>query len=290
MSVISTQKHVERSSLRDTMSEAVSNEKPQVYVLPRRILARVFGAFLLRKQRNVWDDCILANDTLAKQPVIHGMENVPEEGPIVFLPNHYERKDTVWVGWGAIALTSALARQRDRTKLRYMHWVMTDTWADCYIGPFHLNPRYLGWILKGFGDVYGITRMPAHDLPNHRTQRGRSASSLREIFKNLERGACVAVHPEAGGFETLITPPPGAGRVLAAVERQGVTMIPVGVFEENDHLVINIGKPFAANSFNRKSDADAAATAMRTIAELVPMRNRGVWTEQDSSDERLAAD
>lgn len=269
---------------------SVHGQRPQAYVLPRLILLKVLLAFLFRRRRNVWDDCVAANSTLANQPVIRGMEHVPQTGPIVFLPNHYERKDSVWVGWGAIALTAALQRERDRANLRWMHWVMTDTWADCYVGPFHLNPRYLGWILKGFGDVYGITRMPAHDLPNHTQQRGRSASALREIFENLESGACVAVHPEAAGFETLVQPPAGAGRVLSCIERRGVTMIPVGVYEENDHLVINIGQAFAPGSFARKSDVDAADTAMRTIARLIPAHHHGVYADPERDSAAIAAD
>jgi hypothetical protein len=46
------------------------------------------------------------------QPVVVGVERVPAEGPCVLLPNHYERPDHVWVGWGAIVITAALAERR----------------------------------------------------------------------------------------------------------------------------------------------------------------------------------
>lgn len=261
-----------------TGAHTKNHQTEQLYVMPRRILFGVLWAFLMRRQRDIWKDTQSANSTLQRPPIVRGMRNVPDEGPIVFLLNHYERKDKVWVGWGAIGLTSALARERDTAKLRGMHWVMTDTWADCYLGPIHLNPTYLGWILKGFGDVYGITRMPAHDLPNHKDQRGRSASALREIFGRLDRGECVAFHPEAGGFENLIVPPEGAGRLLTTIGRRDVPMIPVGVFEEDDRLILNIGPAFASGAFRGKDDADAAGVAMHAIAQLVPTRTRGAYS------------
>lgn len=257
----------------------VSNP-PQSYELPKPILAKAFWAFLRKKRRDTWSDASRAVRTLTNAPVIHGLQHVPEEGPIVFLPNHYERKDAVWVGWGAMALTDAVARSRDISRLGRMHWVMTDTWADCFIGPFHVNPKYLGWVLKGFGDIYGIIRMPAHDLPNHSSQRNRSARSLLEIFDYLKAGDCVAVHPEAGGFETLIQPPAGAGRVISCLDRRNVTLIPVGIHEENDHLVVNFGAPIEHGIFDGLDDRTSADTIMLRIAALVPEETRGVYAEK----------
>jgi hypothetical protein len=254
--------------------------RPQEYILSRAMLGKAFWAFLRRRKRNTWADATAAIESLEKQPVIHGIEHVPLSGPVAFLPNHYERKDAVWVGWGAMALTTAVARHRKPADLGRMHWVMTDTWADCYVGPFHVDPRYLGWVLKGFGDIYGIIRMPAHDLPNHDQQRGRSASALLEIFDALKNGDCVALHPEAGGFETLIQPPRGAGRVVACLDRRKVPLIPVGVYEEDDHLVINIGAPFAPGAFDGLNDRQSADTTMLTIAGLVPEHTRGVYADR----------
>ena len=263
-----------------TAPEPASSLPPQSYELPKPMLARAFWAFLRGKRRDTWTDASRAISTLQNKPVIHGLQHVPEQGPIVFLPNHYERKDAVWVGWGAMALTEAVARARNVSRLGRMHWVMTDTWADCFIGPFHVDPRYLGWVLKGFGNIYGIIRMPAHDLPNHTTQRNRSARSLLEIFDYLKAGDCVAVHPEAGGFETLIQPPAGAGRVVSCLDRRNVTLIPVGIYEENDHLVVNFGAPIERGTFDGLDDRASADTIMLRIAALVPEETRGVFAER----------
>jgi len=254
--------------------------RPQEYELPRSVLVKALWAFVRHRRRDAWTDAATLIDGLEKQPVIIGAEHLPASGPIAFLPNHYERKDAVWVGWGAMALTTAVHRHADPARLGRMHWVMTDTWADCYVGPFHVNPRYLGWVLKGFGDIYGIIRMPAHDLPNHDQQRGRSAGALLEVFDALKKGDCVALHPEAGGFETLIQPPRGSGRVIGLLDRRKVPLVPVGVYEENDRLVVNIGKPFAPGTFAALTDVQSADTVMLAIAGLVPERTRGDYAER----------
>jgi hypothetical protein len=179
-----------------------------------------------------------------------------------------------------MGLTAAVASARDLSQIGSMHWVMTDTWADCFIGPIHVNPDYLGWVLKGFGDIYGIIRMPAHDLPNHASRRGRSARSLLEIFDYLRAGDCVALHPEAGGFETLIQPPAGAGRVVSCLDRRNVPLIPVGIYEEDDHLVINIGQQIQQGAFVGLDDRTAADQIMLCIAALVPAATRGVYADR----------
>lgn len=263
-----------------TTTVATKSAAAPAYDLPPVMMIKAIWAFIRRRQRSVWNDATTLVEQQSLAPVYLDIENLPERGPFVLIPNHYERKDAVWVGWGAIAMTAEIARVRSRAAVSKLHWVMTDTWADCFIGPFHVAPKYLGWVLKGFGDVYGIIRMPAHDLPNHDLQRPRSASALHEIFDTLDRGECIAVHPEAGGFETLIQPPRGAGRVLACFDRRHVPIVPVGVYEENGHLTIRFGQPLAPGSFLGLSDQDAADTAMLAIAELVPERTRGVYTER----------
>lgn len=264
---------------RRSQSDTPSIKEPS-YDLPLSMILKAIWAFLRKQERNVWNDTTALVKQQSLSPIIHDMEHLPEHGPFVLIPNHYERKDAVWVGWSAIAMTAEIARTRSRASVSKLHWVMTDTWADCYIGPFHVSPKYLGWVLKGFGGVYGIVRMPAHDLPNHDFQRPRSASALHEIFHALDRGECIAVHPEAGGFETLITPPPGAGRVLACFDRRHVPLVPVGVYEADGQLNIRFGEPLAAGTFLGLNDRDAAEKAMLAICSLVPERTRGVYAER----------
>lgn len=269
--------------------EAASADRPPVtvqtpengYELPNRMMAKALFAFFTRRRRDTWQDAATLVDSMQPQPVVHGIENVPERGPFVIMPNHYERKDKVWVGWGAMVLTTAIARARSRENVPAIRWVMTDTWADCYIGPIHVDPRLLGWVLQGFSNVYGIIRMPAHDLPDHDARRAQSGMALRQMLRALDKGQVVAVHPEAGGFETMIEPKPGAGRVLSAFDRRKVPIIPVGVFEQDGRLTVRFGPQMKTGSLARLDDAAAGLLAMRTIAALVPPANRGCYTVPD---------
>jgi hypothetical protein len=251
------------------------------YDLPNSMMARALFAFFTRRRRNTWRDATTLVNGMDPQPVVQGISNVPQSGPFVIMPNHYERKDKVWVGWGAMVITAAIARERDVRNVPMIRWVMTDTWADCFIGPIHVSPGLLGWVLQGFSDVYGIIRMPAHDLPDHDARRAQSGMALRQMLKALDKGQIVAVHPEAGGFETMIEPKPGAGRVLSAFDRRGVPIIPVGVFEQDGRLPVRFGSRMEQGTLARLDDATAGRTAMTTIAALVPPANRGCYTVPD---------
>ncbi len=251
------------------------------YDLPNSMMARALFAFFTRRRRNTWRDATTLVNGMDPQPVVQGISNVPQSGPFVIMPNHYERKDKVWVGWGAMVITAAIARERDVRNVPMIRWVMTDTWADCFIGPIHVSPGLLGWVLQGFSDVYGIIRMPAHDLPDHDARRAQSGMALRQMLKALDKGQIVAVHPEAGGFETMIEPKPGAGRVLSAFDRRGVPIIPVGVFEQDGRLTVRFGSRMEQGTLARLDDATAGRTAMTTIAALVPPANRGCYTVPD---------
>jgi hypothetical protein len=126
-------------------------------------------------------------------------------------------------------------------------------------------------------DLYGIILMPADDIDAF----GRGAA-LRDIFRALSDpvGQVVAFHPEAGGFETLITPPKGIGRVLSVLDRRGVPLIPTGVYEAGGQIHVSFGTVMPAGSLAQLDDAEAAEHVMLRIAQLVPAETRGVFAER----------
>jgi hypothetical protein len=158
---------------------------------------------------------------------------------------------------------------------------MTTTWADCYVGPWRVPPEKLGWVLRGLASVYDLILMPAHDLPTHDVQRLESALALRKIFRSLADSPdqIVALHPEAGGFETMIRPPRGSGRVLAALDRRHIPCIPAGVFECNGRLMVRFGAPLPQGLLADLDDAQAAEQIMYAIAGLVPAGVGGVFAD-----------
>ena len=242
------------------------------YRLPRMMMLRVAVSSLRGRRRDVQRDALALTARMRPQPVIRGIENLPEAGSCVIIPNHYERPDGAWVGWGAIVIAAALADARPN--LAPVRWVMTSTWQDCYLGPLRVPPTYLTWVLRRFAGLYDLILMPAMDDETF----GRGVA-LRTLFHVLDdpRGHVVALHPEAGGFETLIAPPRGMGRVLGAIDRRKIPLIPTGVFEQDGRLTVHFGAPLPTGLIARMDDAKAAQTAMLAIARLVPPANRGVY-------------
>ena len=248
------------------------------YRLPLSITMAAAIASFRNRKRDLRSDTARLVASMPVPPVVTGTEHLPATRPFVILPNHYERPSGVWVGWGAIVITNAIAR--NRTGLFPIRWVMTSTWQDCYLGPKRIDPRYLHWVLRRLSHLYGIILMPAADIDAF----GRGAA-LRELFRALTDpvGQVVAFHPEAGGFETMITPPKGAGRVLSAIDRQGIPMIPTGVFEDAGQLHVSFGAAVPSGTLVRLSDVEAANAVMTRIARLVPERTRGVFADKISA-------
>lgn len=251
------------------------NPNPPRYRLPLKIMLAAVVASVKNQKRDIRTDVKDLVASMPAPPNVEGLENLPESLPFVILPNHYERPSGAWVGWGAIVISHAIARSRPGTFP--IRWVMTSSWQDCYLGPKRIHPKYLHWILRRLSNLYGIILMPADDLEAF----GRGAA-LREIFRALAdpAGQVVAFHPEAGGFETMITPPKGMGRVLTAVDRQHVPLIPAGVFEDDSGFQVRFGKAIDPGSLQDLSDDEATNTVMLRIAALVPERTRGVYANK----------
>lgn len=244
------------------------------YRLPLRVMAAAVVSSFRGRPRSVHEDTRTLVRSMPRVPVVSGLENLPAGPPYVILPNHYERPSGAWVGWGAIVISDAVTRTH--AARHPIRWVMTSSWQDFYIGPKRVHPKYLHWVLRRLSHLYGIILMPADDDEAF----GRGAA-LRCIFKALTSpgGQIVALHPEAGGFETMITPPKGMGRVLAAIDRQRVPMIPAGVCEVDGRFRIRFGAPIEPGSLCRMTDADASRSVMLRIAELVPEATRGEYAE-----------
>jgi hypothetical protein len=244
------------------------------------MVLRAVWAVVRGRRRDLRRDAKELMDGMKPQPIVTGVGNVPGSGSCVLLPNHYERRTGVWVGWGAITITGALCRHRGPGAA--IRWVMTSSWEDCYIGPRRIAPEHVQWVLRKLASLYGIILMSPE--PGRTQSRGHT---LREIFHTLDdpRGHIVALHPEAGGFEELIEPPRGIGRVLAAIEERHVPMFPVAVFEERGRIRVHFGSPLPANCLGGRSDGEAAAAVMLTIARMVPAKMRGPYSETTATDD-----
>ncbi|HEU0113228.1 MAG TPA: hypothetical protein VFQ80_01045 [Thermomicrobiales bacterium] len=245
------------------------------YRLPLDFVARLAFAACRGRPRSAWRDAMELTERMRPVPAVDGVAHVPRTVPCVILPNHYERPGGAWVGWGVIVITAALSRRRPTTSA--MRWVMAATWGDCRLGPLRIPAARLRWIGERLAAMYGVILMPAVDAnPIAR------AIALRRLFAALADpgGAAVGLHPEAGGTEALITPPPGVGRFLADLDRRGVPCIPTGVGEQDGRLTVRFGPALPAGRLAGLGDAAAADVVMQAIARLVPPDLRGAYADR----------
>lgn len=244
---------------------------PRLFLPPRLILTGALAS-IRREPRDIRRDAAYMVERLHYAPVVTGLENLPQQRPYIFLANHYERSPGAWVGWCSCIILDAIARARPGAYP--IRWVMTSAWEDCHIGPWYVDPRHLRWALQRFADLYGIILTPADD----RRAFGRGAA-LRDIFNALgdPNGQVVALHPEAGGTQSLIRPPRGMGRFLTMLDRREVPLVPVGAFEDGRRFHVTFGPALMHGALDGLSDAQAADRVMRAVAELLPARNRGVY-------------
>jgi hypothetical protein len=252
------------------------------YHLPLRMIAAAVWTSIRNRKRDLRCDAPALVASMPVAPVVSGIENLPAARPYVILPNHYERPSGAWVGWGPIIISDAIFRAQPGTFP--IRLVMTSTWQDCYVGPRRINPKYLHWVLRRMSGLYDLILMPADDVDAF----GRGAA-LRDVFRALSdpAGQVVAFHPEAGGFESLITPPKGIGRVLSVLDRKNIPLIPTGVYEAGGRIHVSFGSAIPAGSLVALGDTEAAKQVMIRIAQLVPEQTRGVFAAEAAAAQAI---
>jgi 1-acyl-sn-glycerol-3-phosphate acyltransferase len=209
------------------------------------ILARIV-AFLFR----------LVLGSTARVRVI-GLENVPQEGPLILICNHISNADPPLVfGW----LTAALGRQ--------MHILAKEA---LFVGP-------VGWFFRHNG-IHPV-KAGGSDIEAYRVARAV-----------LESGQVMCIFPEGTRSVTgmLLDPKPG---VAMLATRAKVPILAVGISGSDTFLgrgqrmprfgtriTLRVGQPFTLELdpalARRAAMAQASDELMRHIAALVDERHRG---------------
>jgi 1-acyl-sn-glycerol-3-phosphate acyltransferase len=234
----------------DTDNKPTGNSRPLRY--PRRHFLR----FILRKLAGL--AFYLLSDLR-----IEGRENIPADGPVILVANHFHFADPVALLW--------------------------------------ISPRQVEFI-GGFRFVFApkiVHFLPSlwGYLPVHRG--GYSRKSLRSALSILDQGGIVALFPE-GGVWAQILRPARPGTAFLAVE-SGARIIPVGLdgfprlfHQWRPRLHIRIGKPFgpfeidSARSNRRGQIDEISNRIMQEIAALIPPENHGVYSKDAALREEAA--
>lgn len=249
--------------------QIAGTEKRSRYALPRRLLASLVWAALVRRQRSFAQDAQWAVSGLRPLPQILGAENIPPHGPCLVACNHYSR-DGLGVWWAALALSAAIAGHRAPDADREIRWVMTAAWT---FPESRWKHRFLTpltrWAFARAARVYGFIPMPPMP-PDPDEVEARAAAVLRTV-RLARRLACrrpTPMHtserrdavgaggmiglapegqdvPEGFGAPRLVgTLPAGAGAFLALLVQAGLPVLPVGVRERAGSLCISFGPLF----------------------------------------------
>jgi 1-acyl-sn-glycerol-3-phosphate acyltransferase len=196
-----------------------------------------------------------------------GVENVPPRGALFICPSHSATLDPPMV--------PAFAPRGD-------------TW----------NMAKSEYFRKRFTAlIFGLY----HAFPVVRHTADRAA--LRRSFDLLRDGHALIIYPEGTRVESgvLAAPEPGAGFIA---QKAGCPVVPVGLtgtreclpkgarWPRRTRVTISFGKPFVVATKRpdgtKISHQEASEAIMTAIAELLPPKQRGVFSDLDSLQARLS--
>jgi len=189
---------------------------------------------------------------------VEGRENIPKEGPLLVVGNHFSYIDPV-------AMACVIP------------------WPLEFLGGFNNPgaPSTVTWI----PEVWGY-------FPVFRGTVSREALRAGEAV--LAQHGVLGVFPEAGSWATVLRPARPGAAFLAA--RSGARILPMGfdgltdVFEclregRRSHVQVRVGKPFGPFSVTgrgrerRRQLDEIGHEIMRRIADLIPPERRGHYSD-----------
>jgi 1-acyl-sn-glycerol-3-phosphate acyltransferase len=225
----------------------------------------------------------LASDTryaLADVPIplqVRGDDLLPPSGPFVVVANHYERPG-LWMAWSAMFAGYAVLNRTAQE----VHWVAIQEWESYRLLGVPVPRRVIRAVFERAFRVYGIIAMAPPDAsPSAR------ASSIREVARFVRAGMVVGLMPEGtvGTTPELLPAQEGVGTFLLLLSGTGAPIVPVGLYEDEDGLVVRFGAPFRlevpGDLPRDRRDDWARGRVMLAIRQLLPAPLWGAFAEKE---------
>lgn len=201
--------------------------------------------------------------SIQPQPVIEGVEDLPENPTFVLAANHYQRKG-LWILFPAAVMTQMISQRYGRTSAP-VRWMVTANWPRVRMGPFSF-PSPGDVLLPRVADA-----LACYPVSFAGSNQGFTTRSLRRILRDAPKaGRPLGIFPEGvgGSAGVLSKPIPGVERLLTHLAKAGMPVVPVGIGEREGRLVFRVGKVLPVSE--ALGAADSAGMVLDRIRELLP--------------------
>ena len=243
------------------------NPQPSFHLHPQFIFT-VLSAIVFRQQRSFRNDAKLVLSAPHPPIQVLGRQNIPQSAPCLLLMNHYSRPEYMPI-WSAFAISSLLPMES--------RWLMTSAWTSPNKLWDPYKRRLTSMLFNAISRVYGFIPMPPMSPdPREVAQRAAAVHRLMSLARQ-QLPIAIGIAPEGRDFPgaKLGWPPPGMGRLLELLFSLNPLIVPVGVYEKDNSLVLRFGKPVALliqskYPDNEEKDCQISAQVMRAIAVLLP--------------------
>lgn len=204
------------------------------------------------------------------EPVLQGIEHLPESPQFILAANHYQRPG-LWIAHIASVLACAMAdRYRCTPPIR---WLVTANWPRWRIGPLNVPSP---------GDLL-LPRVAhaawCYAVPFEGTNAVVAGRTLRRLMKDSGSLKCpIGVFPEGAKASADALGPPlaGIGRLFTMLAAKGWRIVPAGVSEGHSasgahrRFFVRFGPPIGIDKI--LNCTDAGRLAMEHIEELTVAR------------------
>jgi 1-acyl-sn-glycerol-3-phosphate acyltransferase len=142
------------------------------------------------------------------------------------------------------------------------------------------------WFIGCISGVYDFMRMPpVPPVPEDAQER---ALAVRQVIQYVRqaKNPVIGLAPEGGDVPggKLGWPPPGAGRFILHLNRMGLPIIPIGLFEQDGALCFRFGPSYELNIpaglSSEEQDKMVLRQVMGAIAGQLPQLMWGDFTPQ----------
>jgi hypothetical protein len=235
------------------------------YSSPKKIIIEIAISIIRNKKRSIKHDSLRAISGIFSPVQFIGKENIPVKGPGMVTLNHYSRPG-FFILWAAMVISACLPEKH--------FWLMTSAWTNRTKGVDQLRAVITRELFKRLARMYGfITTPPMPPIPGEIAERALSIKKIiGAINEDPKTILCFAPEGQDFGNGVLGEPPAGIGKFFFNIHRQLKKIYSVGVWEENESLILNFGESYIIGNSHtyRDPDTEISNLVMSRIAELLP--------------------